>query len=171
MDRTVVAAVGDGCYLMMRLRVDDRGRSTTSRSIWVIFNDGEFKLIKLYQLSAFFMDSGLVEFDNPDYVAYARACGADGYSVDRRSASSRTRSPPRSPPGRPTLIDARITRLALPNYSPNPEGVLAAIWSAYGSASAAADGGEGSDNGRLERERPRQLARGRAARSSSSSPA
>ena len=30
--------------------------------------------------------------------------------------------------GKPTLIAARITRLALPNYSPDPEGVLAAIW-------------------------------------------
>jgi acetolactate synthase-1/2/3 large subunit len=28
---------------------------------------------------------------------------------------------------KPTLIDAWITRLALPHYSSNPEGVLAAI--------------------------------------------
>ena len=49
--------------------------------IWIIFNDGEFKLIKLYQLSAFH-ETGLVEFQNPDFAAYARACGADGYTVE-----------------------------------------------------------------------------------------
>ena len=30
--------------------------------------------------------------------------------------------------GRPTLIDAAITRLALPHYSPSPAGLLAGIW-------------------------------------------
>jgi acetolactate synthase-1/2/3 large subunit len=29
--------------------------------------------------------------------------------------------------GKPTLIDAHITRLAFPHYSPNPAGLLAAI--------------------------------------------
>jgi acetolactate synthase-1/2/3 large subunit len=29
--------------------------------------------------------------------------------------------------GKPTLIDAHITRLAIPHYSPNPAGLLAAI--------------------------------------------
>jgi acetolactate synthase-1/2/3 large subunit len=29
--------------------------------------------------------------------------------------------------GKPTLIDAHITRLAIPHYSPNPAGLVAAI--------------------------------------------
>ena len=49
--------------------------------IWVIFDDAEFKLIKIYQLATY-LDTGLVEFQNPDYAAYARACGADGYTVE-----------------------------------------------------------------------------------------
>jgi acetolactate synthase-1/2/3 large subunit len=123
--RPVVAAVGDGSYLMMGFELMTAVEQDLP-VVWVIFNDGEFKLIKLYQLSAFF-GHGLTEFANPDWVAYAEACGADGYKVEdedefedafRKAISS----------GRPTLIDARITRLALPHYSPDPEGILAAIW-------------------------------------------
>ena len=79
-DRTVVVGCGDGCYslsgfeLMTAVQYD-------IPVIWIIFNDNEFKLIKLYQLAAY-GETGLVEFENPDYAAYARACGADGYRVE-----------------------------------------------------------------------------------------
>lgn len=130
MSRTVVAAVGDGSYLMSGFELMTAVEYDIP-VIWVIFNDGEFKLIKLYQLSSF-LKSGLVEFDNPDYVAYARACGADGHCVDRIDEfEDAFRAALAS--GRPTLIDARITRLALPNYSPSPEGVLAGIFERFSS--------------------------------------
>jgi acetolactate synthase-1/2/3 large subunit len=124
-DRPVVAAVGDGSYLMSGFELMTAVAHDIP-VIWVIFNDGEFKLIKLYQLSSF-MKTGLVEFPNPDYAAYARACGADGYTVDRIGEFEDAFAAALES-GRPTLIDARITRLALPNYSPNPEGVLAGIF-------------------------------------------
>ena len=128
MDRTVVAAVGDGSYLMGGFELITAVAHDIP-VIWVIFNDGEFKLIKLYQLSSF-MKTGLVEFPNPDYVAYARACGADGYSVDRiEDFEDAFRAALAS--GRPTLIDAHITRLALPHYSPSPEGVLAGVFERF----------------------------------------
>ena len=125
MTRPVVAAVGDGSYLMMGF-----GLMTAVQYgipvVWVIFNDGEFKLIKLYHLSAFFKKA-LTEFENPDWVAYARACGAEGYvDEDEDAFEAALRAALAS--GRPCLIDARIIRLALPHYSPDPEGVLAAIW-------------------------------------------
>jgi acetolactate synthase-1/2/3 large subunit len=136
MDRTVVAAVGDGCYLMSGFELMTAVQYDIP-VIWVIFNDGEFKLIKLYQLSSF-LKSGLVEFDNPDYVAYARACGADGYSVDRLDEfEDAFRAALAS--GRPTIIDARITRLALPNYSPSPEGVLAGVFERFSSRFGGSD--------------------------------
>ena len=53
MDRTVVAAVGDGSYLMSGFELMTAVQYDIP-VIWVIFNDGEFKLIKLYQLSPFF---------------------------------------------------------------------------------------------------------------------
>lgn len=124
-NRTVVAAVGDGSYLMTGFELMTAVQYDIP-VIWVIFRDDEFKLIKLYQLSSF-QKTGLVEFDNPDYVAYARACGADGYSVDRLDDFEDAFAAALAS-GRPTLIDAHITRLALPNYSPDPEGILEAIW-------------------------------------------
>jgi acetolactate synthase-1/2/3 large subunit len=32
------------------------------------------------------------------------------------------------PSGRPTVIDAKITRWALPHYSSSPEGVIHGVW-------------------------------------------
>ncbi len=125
MHRPVVAAVGDGSYLMSGFELMTAVQYDIP-VVWVIFNDREFKLIKLYQLSAFFK-TGLVEFDNPDYAAYARACGADGYVANQLDEFEQAFAAALAS-GRPSLIDARITRLALPNYSPHPEGVLAAIW-------------------------------------------
>ena len=67
-----------------------------------------------------------MQFANPDYVAYAKACGAQGFRVDSL-AEFETALNTALGSGEPTLIDAHITRLALPHYSTNPAGVLAAI--------------------------------------------
>ena len=123
-ERTVVVGCGDGCYnlsgfeLMTAVQYD-------IPVIWIIFNDGEFKLIKIFQLFAYH-ESGLVEFTNPDFVAYAKACGAQAHRVETLAefeAAFKTALAS----GKPTLIDAVITRLAIPHYSPNPDGLFAAI--------------------------------------------
>ena len=120
-DRTVVVGCGDGCYQLGGFELMTAVEHDIP-VIWVIFNDSEFKLIKIYQLSTYF-ESGLVEFQNPDFAAHARACGADGYTVRsldefdeayRKALTS----------GRPTVIDAHITRWALPHYSPSPDGLV-----------------------------------------------
>ncbi len=119
-DRTVIVGCGDGCYLLAGFELLTAVQYNIP-AIWIIFNNGEFQLIKLYQLTSFF-ESGLVEFTNPDYVAYAKACGAQGYRVetleDFESAFQEALAS-----GKPTLIDAAITRLAIPHYSPTPHGV------------------------------------------------
>ena len=123
-DRTVVVGCGDGCYNLSGFELMTAVEHEIP-VIWVIFNDGEFKLIKVFQL-AFYRDAALVEFDNPDYAAYARACGADGHTVtslDEFEDAFRTSLGT----GRPTVIDAHITRWALPHYSPSPEGVVHGI--------------------------------------------
>ena len=124
-ERTVIVGCGDGSYLMSGFELMTAVEYDIP-VIWIIFNDGEFKLIKLYQLAAF-QETGLVEFRNPDYVTYAKACGADGYRAESlEEFESALKAALAS--GRPTLIDAAITRLALPHYSPSPEGILAGIW-------------------------------------------
>jgi len=123
-DRPVIVGCGDGCYQLSGFELLTAVRYNLP-VIWIIFEDGEFKLIKLYQLEAFH-ESGLVDFPNPDYVAYAKACGAQGFRVESLvefEAAFRTALTS----GKPTLIDASITRLAMPHYSTNPAGILAAI--------------------------------------------
>jgi acetolactate synthase I/II/III large subunit len=90
-----------------------------------VFDDEEFKLIKLYQLEAYH-ETGLVEFTNPDLAAYARACGADGYLVDTIEDFEQAFAAALAS-NRPTVIDAKITRWAVPHYSPSPDGVIAGL--------------------------------------------
>ncbi|MFZ2076362.1 MAG: thiamine pyrophosphate-dependent enzyme [Xanthobacteraceae bacterium] len=123
-DRPVIVGCGDGCYLLSGFELLTAVRYNIP-VIWIIFDDGEYKLIKLYQLSAYH-ESGLVDFVNPDYVGYAKACGALGFRVNSL-AEFEAAFQAALASGKPTLIDAAITRLALPHYSSNPDGVLAAI--------------------------------------------
>ncbi|MEV7520428.1 thiamine pyrophosphate-binding protein [Streptomyces sp. NPDC091371] len=120
-DRTVVVGCGDGCYSLSGFELMTAVEHDIP-VIWVIFNDGEFKLIKLFQLVTY-AESALVEFKNPDFAAYARACGADGYRVETlEEFEDAFRAALAS--GRPTVIDAAITRWAVPHYSPSPDGVI-----------------------------------------------
>ncbi|MGE7384509.1 thiamine pyrophosphate-binding protein [Streptomyces sp. NPDC004126] len=123
-DRTVVVGCGDGCYSLSGFELMTAVENEIP-VIWVVFNDGQFKLIKLFQLVTY-GESALVEFRNPDFAAYARACGAEGYRVETLSEFEEAfRAALAS--GRPALIDARITRWAVPHYSPSPDGVIAGL--------------------------------------------
>jgi len=123
-ERTVVVGCGDGCYSLSGFELMTAVQYQIP-VIWVIFDDEEFKLIKLYQLEAYH-ETGLVEFTNPDFAAYARACGADGYRVDTLEGFEEAfRAALAS--GRPAVIDAKITRWAVPHYSPSPDGVIAGL--------------------------------------------
>jgi acetolactate synthase I/II/III large subunit len=123
-ERTVVVGCGDGCYLMAGFELMTAVQYQIP-VIWIIFDDEEFKLIKLYQLVAYH-ETGLVEFQNPDFAAYARACGADGYRVDTlEQFEDAFRAALGS--GRPSVIDAKITRWAVPHYSPSPDGIVAGL--------------------------------------------
>jgi acetolactate synthase-1/2/3 large subunit len=123
-DRAVVVGCGDGCYSLSGFELMTAVEHSLP-VVWIIFNDGEFKLIKLFQLSAF-MESGLVEFQNPDFAAYARACNADGYTVETLEEFERAYAAALASK-RPSVIDAKISRLALPHYSPSPEGTIAGV--------------------------------------------
>jgi acetolactate synthase I/II/III large subunit len=123
-ERPIIVGCGDGCYnlsgfeLMTAVQYD-------IPVIWIIFNDGEFKLIKIFQLVAFH-ETGLAEFTNPDYVAYAKACGAQGYRVETVPEFEDAFKAALAS-GKPALIDARISRLAIPHVSTSPFGPLRAV--------------------------------------------
>jgi acetolactate synthase-1/2/3 large subunit len=124
-DRTVVVGCGDGCYAMAGFELMTAVENDLP-VIWVIFNDAEFKLVKLYQLATYGR-TGLVDLAAPDFAAYARACGADGYSVDSIGEFSDAYAAALVS-GRPAVIDAKITRWALPHYSSSPKGILHGAW-------------------------------------------
>jgi len=124
-ERTVVAGCGDGCYLMSGFELMTAVEYDLP-VIWVIFNDGQFRLIELEQLQKYHK-SALINFKNPDYATYAKACGADGYRVETiNEFETAFRAALRS--GKPTLIDAAISHLAVPMYIPSPDGILEHIW-------------------------------------------
>jgi acetolactate synthase I/II/III large subunit len=123
-DRTVVVGCGDGCYNMSGFELMTAVEHDLP-VIWVIFDDNEFKLIKLYQIATY-KDSALVEYQNPDYAAYARACGADGYRVESLEEFKDAFAAALAS-GRPSVIDAKITRWAIPHYSPSPDGIIDGI--------------------------------------------
>jgi acetolactate synthase-1/2/3 large subunit len=120
-ERTVVVGCGDGCYSLSGFELMTAVENNIP-VIWVIFNDNEYKLIKIFQFATF-GETGLVEFQNPDFAAYARACGADGYQVDTLDEFKDAYAAALAS-GRPTVIDAKITRWAIPHYSPSPDGVI-----------------------------------------------
>jgi acetolactate synthase I/II/III large subunit len=122
--RTVVVGCGDGCYSLSGFELMTAVENDIP-VIWVIFDDNEYKLIKIFQFATFF-ETGLVEFENPDFAAYARACGADGYRVESLDELEEAFAAALAA-HRPTVIDAKITRWAIPHYSPSPDGVIDGI--------------------------------------------
>ncbi len=123
-DRTVVVGCGDGCYNLSGFELMTAVEHELP-VIWVIFDDAEFKLIKIYQLAQY-QDTGLVEFQNPNYAAYAQACGADGYTAETLEEFEVVFDAALAS-GRPSVIDARITRWAIPHFSESPKGVIAGL--------------------------------------------
>ncbi|MBQ9443801.1 MAG: thiamine pyrophosphate-binding protein [Lachnospiraceae bacterium] len=75
-DKVVISGSGDGCYLMAGFELLTAVQNNIP-VVWVIFNNGEFNVIKKFLLNMF-NEHAYMSFMNPDYVAFAEACGATG---------------------------------------------------------------------------------------------
>ena len=95
-DRTVVVGCGDGCYSLSGFELMTAVQHDIP-VIWVIFDDREFKLIKIYQLATY-LESGAGRVPEPR-LRGLRA-GLRRRRLPRRDAwrSSRTRSRRALPP-------------------------------------------------------------------------
>jgi len=80
-DKTVICGCGDGAYLMAGFELLTAVENDIP-VIWIIFNNGEFNIIKRLLINNF-GSHAYMRFKNPDYVMYARACGAEGYRVEK----------------------------------------------------------------------------------------
>ena len=103
-DRTVVVGCGDGCYSLAGFELMTAVAVRHPRHLGHL----QRRRVQADQAlpAATYIESGLVEFQNPDFAAYARACGADGYAVDtHRGVRGRLRRRARAPAVR-RVIDA-----------------------------------------------------------------
>jgi len=79
-ERTVVAATGDGGFLMNVQELETAVRLNTP-IIVLIWNDGGYGLIEWKQIAQFGRPA-FVKFGNPDFVKLAESFGARGYRIE-----------------------------------------------------------------------------------------
>lgn len=79
-DRRVMAIVGDGGFMMNSQELETAVRLKLDIVVLILRDDG-YGMIKWKQNDMDFQDFGL-DFQNPDFVAYARAYGAHGHRVE-----------------------------------------------------------------------------------------
>jgi acetolactate synthase-1/2/3 large subunit len=79
-ERRILAAVGDGAFLMnsQELETAVRERIPMVVLVWV---DDAYGLIK-WKMDLELGEDMAIAFDNPDFVAYARSFGAKGYRIE-----------------------------------------------------------------------------------------
>ena len=115
-DRTVVVGCGDGCYSLSGFELMTAVEHEIP-VIWIIFNDQEFKLIKLYQIAVYgrpgSSSSRTRTSPRTPGVRRGRLPGGDAGGIRGRVPE---RSRPEADP-----IDVKISRLAIPHYSPSPD--------------------------------------------------
>ena len=78
--RNILTITGDAGFLMNSQEIETALRYDIPFVI-MIWRDNEYGLIKWHQQRRF-ERSGLIEFNNPDFVKYAEAFGAKGYRVE-----------------------------------------------------------------------------------------
>jgi acetolactate synthase I/II/III large subunit len=78
-DRKVVAATGDGGFMMNMQELETALRLNTP-FVTLIFNDGGYGLIEWKQMQQFGVSS-FIKFGNPDFVKLAESMGLKGYRV------------------------------------------------------------------------------------------
>ncbi|MFW6257062.1 MAG: thiamine pyrophosphate-binding protein [Bacillota bacterium] len=119
-DRPVIACCGDGDYQMSGFELMTAVENEIP-VIWVIFNNGEFNIIKMFQLRS--RDKEVFNhFSNPDYKSYAEICGAKGYTVDNLADFAPAFKNALASGG-PALIDVKVDPEVYPPFAPyNEEG-------------------------------------------------
>ena len=80
--REVVALAGDGCFLMVAQELATAMRYGAA-VIVIVVDNGAYGTIRMHQERHFPFRTMATDLTNPDFVAYARSFGIDGYLVER----------------------------------------------------------------------------------------
>ncbi len=113
-DKVVISGSGDGCYLMAGFELLTAVQNNIP-VIWIIFNNGEFNIIKKLLINNF-GEEAFMQFMNPDYVMYAKACGAEGYRVEKLEDFEGVLQKAIAS-NKPTLIDVVVESEVYPPFS------------------------------------------------------
>jgi acetolactate synthase I/II/III large subunit len=113
-DKVVISGSGDGCYLMAGFELLTAVQNNIP-VVWIIFNNGEFNVIKSFLLKMF-DDYAYMDFLNPDYVKYAQSCGAKGFRVEKID-DLRPTIKKAIEMNEPVLIDVVIDNNVFPNMN------------------------------------------------------
>ncbi|HRY28466.1 MAG TPA: thiamine pyrophosphate-binding protein [Elusimicrobiota bacterium] len=117
-ERTVVAAVGDGDYQMAGFELMTAVENKIP-VVWVIFNNNEFNIIKMFQLRIRKAEV-FNRFLNPNFKAYAEACGALGFRVEKIEDFAPAFQKALAS-GKPALIDVVVEPDIYPPFNPYNE--------------------------------------------------
>lgn len=82
-NKKVVAVAGDGGFMMNSQELETAVRLKLDLTV-VILNDSAYGMIQWKQKSMGFPDYGL-NYNNPDFLMYAKSYGAQGYRVEKTS--------------------------------------------------------------------------------------
>jgi acetolactate synthase I/II/III large subunit len=104
-DRNVVAATGDGGFMMNMQELETALRLNTP-FVTLIFNDGGYGLIEWKQMQHFGVSS-FIKFGNPDFVKLAESMGLKGYRVTEAATLMPTLKEALAQ-GVPTVIDCPV---------------------------------------------------------------
>jgi acetolactate synthase-1/2/3 large subunit len=113
-DKVVISGSGDGCFLMAGFELLTCVENNIP-VIWVIFRNGEFNVIKKFLINMY-NQHAFMQFRNPDFMMYAKACGADGYRVEKlEDFEPALRSAIKA--NRPALIDVVVDSEVYPPFN------------------------------------------------------
>ena len=80
-ERNIIAVSGDAGFMMNNQEIETALRLGLNITI-LIFNDNKYGLIEWHQLRHYGRKSN-IDFQNPDFVAFAESFGAKGYRINR----------------------------------------------------------------------------------------
>lgn len=113
--KQVVAITGDGGFVMSMYELTTAVRYRLPVKV-IIFNNSRYALEK-HKMMAGGLNPVGTDLDNPDFVMFARACGAEGYHIEDPIRLARV-LPEALSSDRPTLVDVKVSAPVPPFIKP-----------------------------------------------------
>ncbi|MDR4307030.1 thiamine pyrophosphate-binding protein [Chelatococcus sambhunathii] len=105
-DREIVALAGDGCFLMTGQELATAVQHRLPLVV-LVFDNGQYGTIRMHQERAYPERPFGTALQNPDFAAYARAFGAEGFSVTQAGEFGPAFASARAC-GRPAVVHVRL---------------------------------------------------------------